>query len=186
LNNPYDARIGGHHTAGSFHPGINSVIDQAAMDLDFARPMPAPTAPAGTVSSDILRHPLSGRARHLLEKAMHIAELGQHGAAIEALRDALVKRPDAAPYIHSLLGIEYLETHQLAEAVKAFGEAARVMPHESATHSNLGLSLAASGSLDLAEKELHTALDLDATNEKAKVILEAVLVVRRSALPPAP
>ena len=52
-----------------------------------------PAATAGTVSSDILRHPLSSKALRMLEKALRLSGVGNHPAAIEALRDALVKQP---------------------------------------------------------------------------------------------
>jgi Flp pilus assembly protein TadD len=117
---------------------------------------------------------------------MHISQLGKHKEAIDILQEDLVKVPDAAPYIHSLLGEEYLETRQLPEAVTSFQEAVRVMPREAATHSNLGLSLALSGELELAEKELRKALELDHGNDKAKTILDAVLVAERTPLTSAP
>src|ERR1019366_5851853 len=101
----------------------------------------APTGRA-TVSSDVLRHPLTSKARRRLEKALHLAKLGEHPAAIRELRETLVKEPTSAPYAQNLLGIEYVENRQLAEARSSFEEAVRLMPHESVNHSNLGYSLA--------------------------------------------
>ena len=46
------------------------------------------------------------------------------------------------------------------------------MPHESAHHSNFGLSLVILGQWDRAEQELRKALQLDRANAKAKQILE--------------
>ena len=40
---------------------------------------------------------------------MHFAELGNHHAAIDGLREALAKCPSDAPYAHNLLGLEYIE-----------------------------------------------------------------------------
>ncbi len=133
----------------------------------------APTGPA-TVSSDVLRHPLTSRARRRLEKAVHLADLGKHPAAIEALRETLVKEPSAAPYAHNLLGVEYVESGQFAEARSSFEEAVRLMPHESVNHSNLGFSLAVAGEWNSAEQEAHTAIQLDPANSRAKTLLDLV------------
>jgi len=141
---------------------------------------PPPIGPVETISSDVLGNPISSKALRMLQKAMHRAELGEHSAAIQALYDTLLKQPAAAPYVHGLLGIEYLETHQLAAALTAFEETVRLMPHDSGAHSNFGLLLAATGQLDRAEGELRKALALDRTNAKAKTILEVVLVARRA------
>lgn len=182
FGNPYDAAFGTPGMRGNPW-GLSPMIEPGPM-MNF--PPAAQAAPAGTVSIDLLRHPLSGRALRLLRKAKHIAELGDHAAAIAALRDALVKQPAAAPYIQSQLGEEYIETHQYAAAVASFREAARILPHETATHSNYGLSLAVSGQLDSAEKELRQALALDHTNAKARDLLEAVRVAGRAARAPEP
>ena len=53
------------------------------------------------------------------------------------------------------------------------------MPHEAATHSNLGLSLALLGKFDLAEKELNKALELDKASPNARVILDAMHLAER-------
>ena len=178
FGNPYDARFGMPYTRGtpwalspSFEPGVGMEAP--------------PAAPAGTISSDLLKHPLSRAALRLLRNAQHLAELGDHAAAIGALREALVKQPAAAPYIHNMLGGEYLRTHQFAAAVASLAEAVRIMPHETAVHSNYGLSLAVTGQFDLAEKELRQALALDHTNEKARNILEALVVTGRASRQPA-
>ena len=134
----------------------------------------APTGPA-TVSSDVLRHPLTSRARRRLEKALHLADLGKHPAAIEALRETLVKEPSAAPYAQNLLGVEYAENGQFVEARSSFEEAVRLMPHESVNHSNLGFSLAVAGDFNSAEQEARTAIQLDPTNTRAKTLLELML-----------
>jgi Flp pilus assembly protein TadD len=128
----------------------------------------------------MLRHPLSSKARRLFEKAMRLAELGNHQAAIAGLRDALAKCPSDAPYAHNLLGLEYVEVQQYGEAKESFAEATRLMPRESSNHSNLGLSLAIVGEWDSAETEERKALQLDKTNSKAQMILEALLVRKRN------
>ena len=132
-----------------------------------------PSGPA-TVSSDVLRHPLSAKARRRLEKALRLSVLGKHPAAIEELRETLAKEPSSAPYAHSLLGVEYVESGQFDEARSSFQEAVRLMPHESVNHSNLGFSLAVAGEWNSAEQEARTAIQLDPENTRAKTLLELI------------
>jgi len=176
FGNPYDAGLG-RSPFGFPGWGPRTLNDSMG---DF--PQSASLAPAGpsTVSTDVLRHPLSSKARRLFEKAMHDAEMGNHPAAIEGLREALVKCPSDAPYAHNLLGLEYIETSRFADAKNSFEEAVRLMPHESANHSNFGLSLAIVGEWDSAEREVRKALQLDKSNSRAKLILEALLVRKRT------
>jgi tetratricopeptide (TPR) repeat protein len=138
-----------------------------------------PPGPA-TVSADVLRHPLSSKARRRLEKALRLADLGEHPAAIKELRETLVKEPSSAPYAHSLLGVEYVQSQQFAEARISFEEAVRLMPHESINHSNLGFSLAVAGDFNSAEQEVRTAIRLDPDNSRAKTLLDIVLHARRA------
>jgi Flp pilus assembly protein TadD len=117
-------------------------------------------------------HPLSAKARRRLVKAVHLAKLGEHPAAIKELRETLVKEPSSAPYAQNLLGMEYVQNQQFAEARNSFEEAVRLMPHESANHSNLGVSLALAGEWNSAEREAHKALELDPDNSRAKSLLD--------------
>jgi tetratricopeptide (TPR) repeat protein len=146
-------------------------------ELNEPAPKPAnfSSGPA-IVSVDELRHPLSAKARRAMEDANRESELGNHSAAIDDLRKALVKYPVSAPYAYNLLGREYVNSGDYVKAEESFEEAARLMPHESAHHSNLGLSLVILGRWDRAEQELRKALQLDRANAKAKQILEALIV----------
>lgn len=173
--NPYDA---GMSRAPFGFPGWGAQESLGTVS-SFPQAGPAASGPS-TISSDVLRHPLSSRARRLFQKAMHFAELGNHHAAIANLRDAMVKYPADAAYGDNLLGLEYIEVQQYADAKTSFAEAARLMPHESCNHSNLGLSLAIVGEWDSAEQEERKALQLDKSNDKAKEILEALLVRKRN------
>jgi len=141
----------------------------------------APAGPA-TVSADVLRHPLSSKARRRLVKALHLSELGEHPAAIKELRETLIKEPSSAPYTQNLLGVEYVENQQFAEARTSFEEAVRLMPHESVNHSNLGFSLAVTGDFNSAEQEARTAIQLDPDNTRAKTLLDLLLHRRRTKL----
>ncbi len=132
-----------------------------------------PAGPA-TVSSDVLRHPLTSKARWRLERALRLSVLGEHPAAIQELRETLIKEPSSAPYAQSLLGVEYVQSQQFAEARTSFEEAVRLMPHESINHSNLGFSLAVTGDWNSAEQEARTAIQLDSANTRAKTLLEII------------
>ena len=169
--NPYDASRSMRSTV----PAPFGVLADSAP----AVPVHQPRVTVGTVSADMLRNPLSPKARRALEKAMHHSELGDHAAAIQRLHEALARYPQAAPYTLTLLGAELVETRSYGDARNAFELVARAMPHESAAHSNYGLSLALAGNADAAEKELRQAVALDRENGKAKRILEAVLVSKR-------
>ena len=175
-DNPYDASMS---RAFFGFPGWGSRESLEAI-ASFPEPVRAVESGPATVSTDMLRHPLSSKARRLFEKAMHFAELGNHHAAIAGLRDALAKYPSDAPYAQNLLGLEYIEVQQYTDAKASFTEAARLMPHESSNHSNLGLSLAIVGEWDSAEQEERKALQLDKSNDKAKLIFEALLMHKRN------
>ena len=120
-------------------------------------------------------HPLSAKAQRRLVKALRLARLGEHPAAIKELRETLVKEPSSAPYAQNLLGVEYVHNQQFAEARNSFKEAVRLMPHESVNHSNLGVSLAVAGDWNSAEQEARKALELDSDNPKAKTLLDLAM-----------
>jgi Flp pilus assembly protein TadD len=110
-----------------------------------------------------------------LVKARQLAKLGEHQAAIKELRETLVREPSSAPYAQNLLGVEYVQNQQFAEARNSFEEALRLMPHESVNHSNLGASLAVAGDWISAEQEARKALDLDPDNSSAKSLLDLAM-----------
>ena len=165
--NPFDqSRVFGYSSRGLIE------LDESMSSFPDSRDR-VPAGPA-TVSSDVLRHPLTSRARRRLEKALHLSGLGKHPAAIQELRETLVKEPSSAPYAQSLLGVEYAENQQFAEARTSFEEAVRLMPHESVNHSNLGFALAVAGDWNSAEQEARTAIQLDPANTSAKTLLELI------------
>ncbi len=171
-NNPYDAGFSGAYDRWA--------LDEGLSNLPRSQEPKLPAGAPAIVSVDTLRHPLSSKGRQLLETALNFARRGNHTAAINSLRDALVKYPADAPYVHNLLGFEFLETNQLMEAKNSYEEAVRLMPHESPNHANYALSLAVIGELDSAEKEVRTAIELDKGNAKAKSILELLLKRKRT------
>lgn len=140
-NNPFDQnRIFGYSSRGLIE------LEESTPSFPDSREH-VPAGPA-TVSSEVLRHPLTSKARRGLQRALHLAELGKHPAAIKELRETLVNEPSSAPYAQNLLGVEYIENQQFDEARSSFEEAVRLMPRESVNHSNLGYSLAAAGELN--------------------------------------
>jgi Flp pilus assembly protein TadD len=134
---------------------------------------------AGTVSADLLRHPLSAQAREMIDKAQRTAQAGDHFSAIDQLTKALAKHPESAAWIQPVLGVEYLKTDQHAAAIKALEQAVLLLPRDPINRSNLGLSLAFTGQFDRAEQELHQALKLDAKNDTTRRLLEVVEADRR-------
>ncbi len=129
---------------------------------------------AGTISADLLRHPLSAQARDMIDKAQRTAQAGDHLAAIEMLTKALAKHPESAAWIQPVLGVEYLKTDQHQAAIQALEQAVLLLPRDPIHRSNLGLSLAFVGQFDRAEQELHLALQLDAKSDTTRRLLALV------------
>jgi tetratricopeptide (TPR) repeat protein len=168
LDDPHDAT----RAQGYSSLELLEFSDLVARSQDFIER--TPSGPA-TISKDALMHPLSVKARRRLVKALHLAKLGEHPAAIKELRETLLKEPSSAPYAQNLLGVEYVQNQQFAEARSSFDEAVRLMPHESANHSNLGVSLAFAGDWNSADQEARKALELDPNNASAKSLLDLAM-----------
>jgi Flp pilus assembly protein TadD len=145
---------------------------------------PAP-APATTVSVEQLQHPISRKGAKMLVQARNFAAMGRHDKAIEQLQLAMKER-SAVPYVHSMLGIEYLRTNRVPDALTELEQAVEMLPHNVPDHSNLGYALFLSGDLDRAETEARQALDLDRNNAKTQFVLSAILRARKKQAPPLP
>jgi tetratricopeptide (TPR) repeat protein len=142
--------------------------------VPVVRSQSARQAPAGKISAELLRYPLSGKARRMLQKALATADSGDHAAAAQQLQQTLDKCPDSGAYVYSLLGVEYLKTDHIPEAVDALEQAVKLLPHDASNHANLGLSLVSAGQYDRAEPELRRALELDPRNSVASQLLNAL------------
>ncbi len=129
---------------------------------------------SGTISADLLRHPLSEQAREMLDKAQRAAQAGDHISAIQQLTKALAKHPESAAWIQPVLGVEYLKTDQHEAAIQALEQAVLLLPRDPINRSNLGLCLAFAGQFDRAEQELQQALQLDAKNDTTRRLLAVV------------
>lgn len=138
-------------------------------------PLIAQQAPTGKISLELLRYPLSAKALHMLQEALQMSESGDHSGAVKQLQKTLAKCPDSAAYADSLIGVEYLKTSQIPEAIDALEEAVKLLPHDASNHANLGLSLAFSGHYDRAQPELRRALELDPHNAMARRVLSALV-----------
>ena len=134
---------------------------------------------ARTISVDLLRQPLSSKARQILQKAQHAADAGDHGRSIELLETALAKYPESSAWTQSMLGVEYLKTKQFEAAVIALEQAVLLLPHDAVDRSNLGFALACTGQYDRAERELRRAVALDTGNFTTRQLLKVVLGAAR-------
>ncbi len=122
------------------------------------------------VSVDVLRHPLSEKARRAFQRALETFNAGHDEAAREQLVDTLGKYPDSAPYVHSVLGVIYVRMSRFEDAVTAFEQAVSFLPHDATTHYNLGLSLACARDYARAEQETRKALELDPKSAPAQAL----------------
>jgi tetratricopeptide (TPR) repeat protein len=140
----------------------------------FADSSPVHTGPARTISVELLRYPLSSKASRMLHTALQTAGAGDHAGAVKQLQKTLAKYPGSAPYVYSLLGVEYLRMEQGSAAVEVLKQAVKLLPHDASNHANLGLALVSKGEYDCAEPELRRALDLDSHYALAKQVLSVV------------
>ena len=76
-----------------------------------------------TVSADMPRHPISSRTRRMLHRAVDRMRSGDHQKAIQQLEATLEKDPSSAAYVDSLLGYEFMQTDQVAAAIRCFEQA---------------------------------------------------------------
>jgi tetratricopeptide (TPR) repeat protein len=140
-------------------------------------PAPRESAPS-TISAELLRYPLSGKALSMLRKALEISDHGDHARAIEQLEKTLAKCPGTDAYVDSLLGVEYLKTEQIREAVDALQQSVKLLPHDASNHANLGLAYFSEAQYDRAEGELKRALELDPHYKMATQLLTILAAAR--------
>ena len=164
-----------------------TAMEREAQQMDstgtvpFAPQTPEPAVPpAGgdTVSVQQLRHPLSRKARGLLNKAESLLTHGQRDQGKQQLALA-IKEPSAAPYAHALLGTEYLRDGQAHRAIPELETAAHSLPIAS-IHSNLGFALCLTGDIQRGQEEFQRALSLDGNSAKARFLLGIVLLDQKS------
>lgn len=155
---------------------------QPAIDLPDS-PLPGEPSAPRTISVDLLRQPLSHKAKQILQKAQRAADAGDHARAIGFLETALAKYPESNAWTQSMLGVEYLKTNQFTAAVTALEQAVLLLPRDAVDRSNLGFALASIGQYDRAERELRRAVALDGASLQTRQLLDVVLA--RGLKPPA-
>jgi Tfp pilus assembly protein PilF len=125
---------------------------------------------------------MTAKVRQRLRKAMERMDSGDHETAIRLLLETLTKYSDSAPYVQSLLGVEYVKTDRFKAAVTSFEQAVWFLPHEAMAHYNFGLALVCAGDYDRAEQQFRRALELDPKNPRMQARLSAVLERKRSGI----
>ncbi len=90
--------------------------------------------------------------------------------ALEHLEAITREHPDF-PDALVKLGVCYLETGQLPQAVKMLEQAATVEPENAQAHYLLGSAVGSSGDIDRAAACYHRALELDPSHQKAEEFL---------------
>jgi Flp pilus assembly protein TadD len=128
--------------------------------------------PSGVVSADVLRHPIKEKARRMLQKALEAAKSGEHNSAIIQLVAVLAKFPESAPYVHSILGVEYVKTNRFAEAVNSLEQAVALLPHDAVNRYNLAVSLLCDREVEQGEHEARRAVELDPDNPTMRALVE--------------
>lgn len=149
-------------------------VGTQGLDSAFALRRTPPPQEQTFVSVDELRHPLTGKARHMLAKALGYAERGDHTRAISTLHEGVAKDGTLAPYSHGLLGIEYLRSGRSAEAIPELTEAVKLFPHDARVRTNYAISLCMAGQFDNAERETQRALSLDPTLHSAQELMRLI------------
>jgi len=167
---PYGEHQEAPITAGLWPNSVPVVIDRSTVH----------PAPARTVPVELLRYPLSSKALHMLQKALKASDAGDHSGAVKQLQKTIAKCPDTGAYVYSLLGVEYLKTDQIPDAVDALEQAVKLLPHDASNHANLGLALVSDGQYDRAEPELRRALDLNPHYAMATQLLNALALSRNT------
>jgi Flp pilus assembly protein TadD len=149
-------------------------IERNLMTADEVR-HPANESAPQTISVDLLRQPLSRKAKQILAKAQHAADAGDHPHAIGFLEIAHVKYPESDAWTQSMLGVEYLKTQQFSSALLSLEQAVLLLPRDAVDRSNLGFALASTGQYDRAEAELRCALALDHGDPQTRHLLDLVI-----------
>jgi tetratricopeptide (TPR) repeat protein len=148
--------------------------------LARTRPESKSGAAGRVISVELLRYPISEKARRMLQRALAAMDSGNHEAAIGQLTETLAKYPESAAYADSLLGIEYLKTDHFTAAVDSLEKAVSLLPHDAVNRYNLGLSLACAGDYERSEQEVRRALEIDPKNATMQAFLNALLQYKNS------
>jgi Flp pilus assembly protein TadD len=105
-------------------------------------------------------------------------EMGEPGAALEAVTTFLAKHPRGSWEALSLQGILQDELGRFAEAEAAHRAALALDPGRSALHNNLGYNLLLEGHADAATAAFERALELDPRSQVARNNLGVALALQ--------
>ena len=165
------------HEAPGWQSGHGQLLDsQEPVDEEGPVVVAAKPSVSAGVSVDQLRHPLTDKARRLLQKALALLAAHDFAHAREELRKA-VKDRSAAPYAHSLLGQEYIRGGQFKDAVPELQQALESFPSNVPDRANLGYALFMIRQNDSADKELRRALELQPANPRTHLVLGMICYV---------
>lgn len=140
---------------------------------------PRSAQPGGTVSASQLRHPLSGKAKRMLDKAQRFRERHDYKQEMDCLLQA-VQVPGAEPYALSMLGAAHLRAGNLEAAIAALEKAVALLPGDATNYSNLGYALGLAGQIERGEREVRRALSIDPGRPQAHLVLGAILLLGKS------
>jgi Tfp pilus assembly protein PilF len=153
----------------------NGPVIEIRLPARANKPGPA----TGTVSVRQLRHPLSAKSKKMFDAAQKASAAGEFSKEIGILRGTL-NDASAVPYARMGMGVAYVRAGQIAMAIPEFQEAARLMPEDSAVHSNLAYALLLTKRMDEAEVAGRRALELDGSNFKARWVMGSILLDKGS------
>ena len=139
---------------------------------------PRPHAGRRIVTVQEVHHLIPKKARKELEKAER-ARLVQHtDDAIEHFRRAISIDPELVAARNNL-GIVYLAVARPNPAIAQLEEAIKIDPNNSAVFTNLTLAYSMVHNLDAAERAARSAVALDRTGSRPRLLLGFVLVEQR-------
>lgn len=103
----------------------------------------------GTVSVAELQHPMSRKARTLIQKAQTALRKGNLDECFSTLDQAMKERT-AEPYVHGVRGAALLIKGRIPEAIPELEQAVQILPLPS-NYSNLGYAYLLSGQVEKGE-----------------------------------
>lgn len=136
--------------------------------------------------------PLLRRALHAsdawLEERLHavqaMSERGEHGAALQILREAVTERA-AYPDLHLLLGVHELQMGSVDDAIESFSQALELNPDFHTARVAFARALEASGDTRQALVQLECVLELDPDHREARALYQRLAGRRRGVRTPA-
>lgn len=114
-----------------------------------------PETKTGVLNAEFAKVP--ARARASYEKALELAQAGNHKAAIEQLKQAISEYPDFMLAFNEL-GVQYLRLGELDKAEEALAKAMTLAPDSATPLLTHGILLALMGKFNQAVIELQAAL----------------------------